>query len=1011
MAKVDGFARIAINGIDNNKDELEEIVPESLIKNYFEASDKSASPVVEKSYEEKLEDFHKDIDELKKKFLPYLEDYTPNLKIEREQFELNDFQFRYEVEEDKNDFSRVLRGEGDFDTVTIPDYKGPIGKWTGYYRKEFDCDYDIDSDERIYIKFLGVDYIANVYLNNKFIGNHEGFFAPFEFDITDYIYTDKKNVLVVEVLNDAPTLGIDLGDGRLDGDKIYAATGYGWDDSEKGWHHCPPGAGICNRILVEKRNKYYINDIFVRPDIDNKKAEIWVEIYNSDFANVQLNVDMSIYSKNFTGYSQEDIEFSIEKSGPYINYYRTIVDMDDIKLWEPESPYLYNVRINLYKEEVLVDQKDRHFGMRKFHMDDKEELKGTLYLNNDKVILRGANTMGHLQQCVYKGDLELLIEDILIAKYCNMNYYRLTQRPVQEEIYEYCDCLGMMLQTDLPFFGWIRRNKFCEAIKQSEEMERLIRSHPSSIMVTYINEPFPATWGFRGHRSLLRNEMEDFFEAASKAILLNNPDRVIKNVEGDYDPPTRYGLSDFHCYNMWYTNHALPIGKLHKGYLPAIKKGWKTGCGEYGTEGLDPLEIMMEDYPESWVPKSIEDDWTPQDVVNSQTYTMHGDWYEEQDNIKDWILESQIHQAFATKLMNDAFRRRSDILISTAVHLLIDAWPSGWMKTLVDYRRKPKPGYFTFKETLEPVRVNLRSDKFTIYTEEEVEVECYTMNDLPEKLVDAKIMITVRTDKEDICSFEKYLDISETIAKYCGSIKFVIPSIDADKEIIHIDAILSDNKGEIINSERLDLTAMNRDDAKTQVVLIGSDESLEKSFDKLNIDYKQTVNDRYVIIDDKSFLDNKNEVLLKVKNGGKALISLYDIKDCNIDGQEYSIKTLGEKGADSQTGKGLFFVARNKDNDYTKDNEPKDYSFMYDSVSDRFGFICEDGVVGDTDEHILFTYKTPDFGVNLKGPKDKVGILSEKKYGKGTLYLSTIKLDRLLGNNPYLDGLIKKILK
>lgn len=54
-----------------------------------------------------------------------------------------------------------------------------------------------------------------------------------------------------------------------------------------------------------------------------------------------------------------------------------------------------------------------------------------MYLNGEQIRLRGANTMGHLQQCVIKGDTAQLIDDILLAKLCNMNYLRLTQRPVQ----------------------------------------------------------------------------------------------------------------------------------------------------------------------------------------------------------------------------------------------------------------------------------------------------------------------------------------------------------------------------------------------------------------------------------------------------------------------------------------------------------------------------------------------------------------------------------------------------
>ncbi len=73
------------------------------------------------------------------------------------------------------------------------------------------------------------------------------------------------------------------------------------------------------------------------------------------------------------------------------------------------------------------------------------------------VCFKGANTMGFEQQDVMNGNIGQLIDDILLAKICNMNFLRLTQRPVQDKVYEYCDKLGLMTQTDLPLFGCMRR--------------------------------------------------------------------------------------------------------------------------------------------------------------------------------------------------------------------------------------------------------------------------------------------------------------------------------------------------------------------------------------------------------------------------------------------------------------------------------------------------------------------------------------------------------------------------
>ena len=61
--------------------------------------------------------------------------------------------------------------------------------------------------------------------------------------------------------------------------------------------------------------------------------------------------------------------------------------------------------------------------------------------------------------------------------------------------------------------------------------------------------------------------------------------------------------------------------------------------------------------------------------------------------MKEWIEATQAHQAFSAKIMTECFRRDPK-MISTAIHLFIDAWPAGWMKSIMDCERNPKPAYF-----------------------------------------------------------------------------------------------------------------------------------------------------------------------------------------------------------------------------------------------------------------------------------------------------------------------------
>ncbi len=791
MVQKDIFQDIADNRIQVTEKHCE-IPPREKKDRLFEKSDipfpyEEVYFRQEVSYKERLKDFEKELEALRERYRPFMENHLPAQETGTEIIELVQFDFRYlekgEVFTDRD------RADAVWEKVTLPDYRGPAGengKWRGYYRTAFPVR-ERRRQERAVLQFQSVDYIARVYVNGCFVGSHEGLFAPFSFDVSDYVHVGADNELVVECQNDIPMMGV--GD-LLDGDKLYAATGPGWDDPVVGWHHCPAGAGITGKVTLEYRPCVYVEDVFVCPDIDTHTAQVRVGVRNyTDTLQEGYELKLRILPKNFHGEALAEYTHPVPYIGVGQNEYRFVIELKNYRLWEPETPWLYGALLELAptgtgenaagaapaefgehsgetvpagtgktaaesagekkdwkagQSEVQVSCVSRlteTVGIRKFVSDENSTPKGRFYLNNRPVVLRGANEMGHLQQCVMQKDWDTLVDDILIAKLCNMNYYRVTQRPVQREIYDYFDMLGMMHQCDLPLFSFMRRPQFAEGVRQCVELEHLIRNHPSSVMVTLINEPMsirktadPKSKGSvrsvtKGHRHLMRDELEAFFVAARQAIYTENPGRVVKNVEGDYEPPTVEGMPDFHCYTMWYSHHAMPIGKLLAGYLPAIKAGWMAGCGEYGAEGLDNLHVMKTRYPEEWLETDEKGHWYPDKILRSQTYSLQGDWYQEQETMEDWVRESQIFQAKATKLMTDAFRRRADIISHTAIHLLIDAWPAGWMKTLVDCERVPKRAYFAYRDSLIPVRMNFYCPRTSVYGGEKVPVEVWLLND------------------------------------------------------------------------------------------------------------------------------------------------------------------------------------------------------------------------------------------------------------------------------------------
>jgi hypothetical protein len=161
-----------------------------------------------------------------------------------------------------------------------------------------------------------------------------------------------------------------------------------------------------------------------------------------------------------------------------------------------------------------------------------------------------------------------------------------------------------------------------------------------------------------------------------------------------------------------------------------VKAGWNYACGEFGSEGLEDENLMRALYPAAWLEDAAErgKSWSPQQIHQAQTGTHHFLWIEPGDSMAEWVRRSQAHQEWATRLMTEAFRRNNR-MIGFAIHLFIDAWPAGWMKSIIDSRRNPKPAYFAFREALAPLAVSLRLDRTAYHSGETIEAEVWLAND------------------------------------------------------------------------------------------------------------------------------------------------------------------------------------------------------------------------------------------------------------------------------------------
>ena len=1018
----DRFAKIGGQEYNLRKEELIEPQPPILPPIFLPSGIGFSKPFTFYAKPETKESLYTSLDSIRNYFAPFLENFAPLTETDRIRFPITDMKWRKETTEDKKDFTAVLAGQGSWEEVKIPHYGPPLGHAVTYYSKQIELGDDLWSKGSLFICFKGVDYKAEVYLNGVLCGTHEGFFAPFEFDITT-VAKKGVNHLLVKVMNEPTTTGSNDGLGNnVVGNKIYAAGGPGYDDPVEGWHICPPGMGIYQDCFIEARSQLFIKDLFVRPLPASASAEVWMEVYNSSLDPKQISVDFSVFGQNFKDTVFFNKNFKPltrqvpgigdmvkptdwqSKSLPMqygVNYLKFNIPMEDFRWWQTDQPWLYSLhaRLNNVSNQV-TDRQSRQFGMRSFTMDTLTIPKGRMFLNGQQIRLRGANSMGFEQNDVMRKNWKQLIDDILLAKLCNMNFIRFTQRPVQSEVYEYCDKLGMLNQSDLPFFGAIRISQFSEAIKQAEEMERLVRSHPSAVMVTYINERFPNAEGSPQRSFASSADIFRLFHALDQAVLLSNPDRVIKPGDGDYDPPGP-GLPDNHCYNTWYNGHALDLGKFNKGYWQLIKPDWLYGCGEFGAEGLDPLNTMKKYYPTEWLPKDSSDDllWTASRISKAQTQTMHFMWYPTQKGLQNWIKESQDFQAWAMRFVTEAFRRDSRN-VSSAIHLFIDAWPAGWMKAIMDVDRQPKKAYFAYRNALEPMMVSLRTDRYAFFAGEDASLEAWICNDRNKVPENYRLGYEVIVNGKTLVRQMLAANVPENAAQFQGYIKFQLPKLSLRSKLI-VKAGLFNENGICVTSNSQDLDvypAFQPVKAKVQQTGAGKGLTIMKELGLTRVIDVESSN--LVIIDRyEDYTNNKMELDGFVNRGGKLLFIELPQGKYEIDHTTVEVK---------KTIMGEYYFANPSDL-LLKDKQfhNRDFFLWYDKETDCLQPLLRHVFRAPSWEPLVTS------GLCNFAGEDPSGYLAaaELKKGKGRYLFCEMSLSGRMRENPAAYNLFKKLIQ
>ena len=173
---MDQFAQIAAKGIGGNAALLEPVLPIAHEPVICRLEQADAQPIEVKPHLSTAEELKTELAAMREAYRPFLDNHAPAPESLRRRIDLTLFLC-------------------DGDPVTIPEYSGPIGVCKKTYKATFELP-ALSAGQSVYVHFDGADYRAVVAVNDIFVGEHEGFFSPFEFEITG-IVNDGTNRLKV----------------------------------------------------------------------------------------------------------------------------------------------------------------------------------------------------------------------------------------------------------------------------------------------------------------------------------------------------------------------------------------------------------------------------------------------------------------------------------------------------------------------------------------------------------------------------------------------------------------------------------------------------------------------------------------------------------------------------------------------------------------------------------------------------------------------------------------------
>ena len=385
----------------------------------------------------------------------------------------------------------------------FPSYHGVVWYWC-----EFSPPENLHVEGRYLLKFWQVDYLADVWVNNLHVGQHEGTGDPFVLDVTEAIESQAINRVAVRVLNpkNEPIDGI-----RLMETPVWARG-----------IPCTPGlalnyGGITDSVELLICAVVRVEDLFISPNWETGNIHVQANLRNAGKKTVSGQIVFAV-SPSTGGQTLNTVQIN-QSLPPGDTLIETELTVVSPHLWELNDPYLYRVTVKAGVENSRsADEQSARFGFRNFCFQD-----GYFRLNGRRIFVKCAQTdarapIGHL----VAHDPDFPRRDLINCKATRHNMIRAFGGQIPRYQIELCNEIGLLVyQEHAAAWRMEPSSQLAGRFQRSVQgMVKRDRNHPSVVIWGILNETHRGPVYDQGVNVLpLVRELDD-----TRIVLLNSGD-------------------------------------------------------------------------------------------------------------------------------------------------------------------------------------------------------------------------------------------------------------------------------------------------------------------------------------------------------------------------------------------------------------------------------------------------------------------------------------------------------